>query len=214
MLRMERGQLDAAIADLRQALEDQPRSSDLMVLLASAYERSGSIELADKEYADATKVANIDPIASLNYVAFLRRRGNLERAEDVLTQAAQRSPSNIAVLTTLAEVRLARQNWIGAQEIADAIRRIGDARGVSDQILVAALNGQGKYGDSIRVLEGLQVQPMAALVDTLVRAKKLDQAVSLLADSDKGKSSECRGLCAAGLSSTVAKIAGSSRAEL
>lgn len=180
MLRMERGQLDAAIADLRQALEDQPRSSDLMILLASAYERSGSIELADKEYADATKVANIDPIASLNYVAFLRRRGNLERAEDVLTQAAQRSPSNIAVLTTLAEVRLARQNWIGAQETADAIRRIGDARGVSEQILVAALNGQGKYGDSIRVLEGLQVQPMAAMVDTLVRAQKLDQAVSIL----------------------------------
>src|SRR5262249_21338031 len=40
-LRMQQGQLDVAIADLRQALDDQPRSSDLMVLLANAYERSG-----------------------------------------------------------------------------------------------------------------------------------------------------------------------------
>jgi cellulose synthase operon protein C len=186
LIHMERGQLDAAIADLRQALEDQPRSSDLMDLLAAAYERSGSIELADKEYADATKIANFDVVASLNYVAFLRRRGNVERAEDVLTQSAQRSPNNVMVLTTLADVRLARQNWIGAQEIADTIKRIGDTRGLSDQILAAALNGQGKYGDSIKILEGLQasapaaVQPMAALVSTLVRAQKLDQAVSLL----------------------------------
>ena len=44
-IRLQRGQLDVAIADLRQALDDQPRSSDLMVLLANAYERSGSMEL-------------------------------------------------------------------------------------------------------------------------------------------------------------------------
>ena len=187
LIRMERGQLDAAVADLRQALEDQPRSSDLMDLLAAAYERSGSIELADKEYADATKVSNFDVVPSLNYVAFLRRRGNLERAEDVLTQSAQRSPNNMAVLTTLADVRLARQNWIGAQEIADIIRRIGGTSGVGDQIRAAALSGQGKFDDSIKILEGLQaaaptasVGPLAALVSTLVRAQKLDQAVSLL----------------------------------
>ena len=85
LLRMERGQLDAAIADLRQALEDQPRSGDLMVLLANAYERSGSIDLADREYADATKNSGYNVDVSLNYVAFLRRRGSLDRAEDVLT---------------------------------------------------------------------------------------------------------------------------------
>jgi tetratricopeptide (TPR) repeat protein len=186
LIRLGQGQLDPAIADLRQALEEQPRSSDLMALLAAAYETSGSIELADKQYADATKVSGFDVAVSLNYVAFVRRRGNLERAEDILTELAQRSPNNVAVLTTLADVRLARQNWIGAQEIADTIRRIGDTRGIPDQILAAALSGQGKYADSIKILEGLQaaapvaVQPMAALVDTLVRAQKLDQAVSVL----------------------------------
>ena len=186
LIRMERGQLDGAIADLRQALSDQPRSSELMVLLASAYERQGSIELADKQYADATKVSGLDAAVGLNYVAFLRRRGSLDRAEDVLTELIRRSPNNVAVLSTLADIRLARQNWIGAQEIADTLRRLGDTRGIPDQILAAALSGQGKYDDSIKILEGVQAaaptatQPMAVLVNTLVRAQKLDQAVSLL----------------------------------
>ena len=185
-LRLQQGQRDAAIADLRQALDDQPRSTDLMILLANAYENSGAIELAEKQYADAAKTSNFDAAVSLNYVAFLQRRGNVERAEDLLTQLARRWPNNVAVLSTLADVRLARQNWIGAQEIAETIRRIGNVGGLGDQIQAAALSGQGKYGDSIRILEGLQtaapaaVQPMAALVNTMVRAQKLDEAVSFL----------------------------------
>jgi tetratricopeptide (TPR) repeat protein len=186
LLRLQQRQLDVAIADLRQALDDQPRSSDLMLLLANAYERSGSMELADKQYADATKASGFDVEVSLNYVAFLRRRGNVERAEDLLTQLARQWPYNVAVLSALADIRLARQNWIGAQEIAETIRKIGNTQGLSDQILAAALSGQGKYSDSIRILEGVQaatpaaVQPMAALVNTLIRAQKLDEAVSFL----------------------------------
>jgi tetratricopeptide (TPR) repeat protein len=56
--RIERGDLDGAVNDVRQALNDQPRSSELMMLLAVAYERGGKIELADKQFADATKVSN------------------------------------------------------------------------------------------------------------------------------------------------------------
>jgi tetratricopeptide (TPR) repeat protein len=185
-LRLQQGRLDVAIADLRQALDDQPRSTDLMLLLATAYERNGSIELAEKEYADATRISDFNVGVSLNYVAFLQRRGNIEHAEDVLIQLTQRWPNNVAVLSALADVRLARQNWIGAQEVAEAIKRIGKTQGLGDQVLAAALSGQGKYSDSIRILEGLQsaapaaVQPMAALVNTLVRAQKLDEAVSFL----------------------------------
>src|SRR5262249_44979366 len=75
-IRLQKGQLDATIADLRQALDDQPRSSDLMILLATAYERSGSIELAEKQFADATKTSGFDVPVSLNYVGFLVRRGS------------------------------------------------------------------------------------------------------------------------------------------
>src|SRR5262249_50295109 len=75
-LRIERGRLDDAIADLRQALNDQPKSAVLMLLLAQAYERGGSIELADKQYADALMASAYDIQAGLSYVGFLRRRGS------------------------------------------------------------------------------------------------------------------------------------------
>jgi tetratricopeptide (TPR) repeat protein len=185
-LQMDRGKFDAAISDLRQALNDQPRSADLMSLLAIAYERSGSMELADKQFADAARVSNFDATVGLTYVAFLRRRGSVARAEDILVELASRSPGNVAVLSTLAEVRLLRQNWAGAQEIADALRKAGDQRGIADQVLGAALSGQKKYDEGITVLQSAyesspgDVQPMFALVNALVRAQKVDRAVAFL----------------------------------
>src|SRR5262249_783582 len=186
-IRLEHGQLDIAVADLRQALNDQPRSSELLLLLASAYERSGSIELAERQYADATKTSNFDAAVALNYVAFLQRRGNIGRAEDLLIELANRWPKNIAILSTLAQVRLARQNWIGAQSVAETIRRIGADSSLADQILGVALSGRDRNDESIRVLKNAyaaaapgSVQPMVTLVNALVRAGKLDRAAAFL----------------------------------
>ena len=185
-IQMDRGKFDLAIADLRQALNDHPRSADLMSLLAITYERSGSMELADKQFADAARVSNFDATVGLNYVAFLRRRGSIARAEDILVELASRSPGHVAVLSTLAEVRLMRQNWPGAQEVAEALRKADAKRGIADQVLGAALSGQKKYDESITVLQSAydssptDVQPMFALVNALVRAQKVDKAVGFL----------------------------------
>ncbi len=114
-IRIERAQLDAAVVDLLDALKYQPRSTDLMSLLATAYERSGLIELADKQFADTTRASDFDAKIGLEYVSFLQRRGSIARAEDILVGLNKRWPNNIQVLSTLAQVRLARQNWSGAQ---------------------------------------------------------------------------------------------------
>ena len=185
-IRMERGDLDATVSDLRQALNDQPRASDLMVLLAVAYERGGKIELADKQFADATKVSNFDPAVTLGYVGFLQRRGSSARAEDVLTELAGRQPNDIRVLTALANARLARQNWTGAQEIAERIRNVSNDSPLASQILAAAYSGRSRYDESIGILQNVQaaapnsIQPMVALVHTYVRADKADRAVAFL----------------------------------
>ena len=185
-IRMERGQLDPAVSDLREALNDQPRSSELMLLLATAYERSGSMELADKQLADATRTSDFDAGVGLNYVAFLRRRGDIQRAEEVLTELTSRQPNNVALLSALAEVKLTRQDWAGAQEIGESMRRIGEDRGTADQILGAALRGQHKYDESIAAFQNAvaaapsAVQPMASLVRALVSAKQTDRAVAFL----------------------------------
>ena len=181
-LRLAEGNVDAAITDLRQALNDQPRATDLMLLLASAYERGGSIDLAEKQFANATQVSNFNPAVALNYVAFLQRRGNFEHAEDILVDLARRWPNNIPVLTALAQVRLARHNWNGAKLVADAIQKIKGNQNLGDEIYAASLLGEGKYENSIRLLESVHasvpaaVQPMVALVNTMVRANQLDKA--------------------------------------
>jgi cellulose synthase operon protein C len=185
-IRIDRGQLDDAIADLRQALNDQPRSPELMTLLALAYERSGSIDLAEKQLASATKESGFAPSIGLNYVTFLTRRGNITAAEDVVIELATRNPRNINVLTSLAQVRLSRQNWIGANEVADAIKRLGAQGDTAEQIKAAAFAGEKKYDQSISLLEDAYasnkgaVQPMYALVRAYVQAKKIDQAESFL----------------------------------
>jgi tetratricopeptide (TPR) repeat protein len=186
-LNLERAQLDAAIADLNDALNSQPRSTDLMLLLAKAYERSGLIELADKEFADATKVSNLDAKIGLEYATFLQRRGSIARAEELLTRLDKRWPNSTSILSALGLVKLARQDWVGAQEVADSIRRIDEgAAGVADQILGAALIGRNKYDEAIAAFQNAYntaptaAQPIDSLVEAFLKAKKKDQAVSFL----------------------------------
>jgi tetratricopeptide (TPR) repeat protein len=185
-IRMDSGQLAGAIADLRQALNDQPQAADLMLMLASAYERSGSIDLAEKEFTDAMRVSNYNPSIALNYVAFLRRRSSIVHAEDVLVDLAGRWPKNVEILSALAQVRLARQEWVGAQEVAELIKNIGTNRTLADEFLGAALAGRNKFDESITVLEQAYaaapaaVQPMYSLVQVYVRSGKSDQAIAFL----------------------------------
>jgi cellulose synthase operon protein C len=185
-IRMEHGLLDAAVADLREAIHDQPQSADLLLQLATTYERNGTIELAEKQFADATRASGFNPNVGLAYVAFLRRRGSAQRAEDVLVELSSRWPKNIEVLSALADAKLSRRDWVGAQEVGETIRRLGNDKGVGDQILGAALIGRNKYNESIDVLQNAYeaapsaVQPMFALVRAFVRAQKPDKAINFL----------------------------------
>jgi len=185
-IRLNDNQMDAAIADLREALNEQPRATDLMLMLATAYERNGMIDLADKQFADAMKASNFNPTVGLDYVAFLQRRGGNDHANEVLTELSNRWPNNTQVLSALAQVRLSRRDWAGAQEIAEAIKRVGNTGDIADQILGAALLGEHKYDASITAFQNAvaaapsAAAPMVNLVTALLNAKQTDKAISFL----------------------------------
>lgn len=187
---IQRGHVDDAIETLREALNDQPQATDLMTLLASAYEASGSIDLADREFAEALRVSNLNPVVGLSYAGFLRRRGNLPRADDVLSDLASRWPQNTQILTSLAEVKLGRQDWAGAQAVAERIKDLGDSA-QADEILGTALVAQARYGQAIDALQGAHAaapsapQPLASLVQAYMRAKRPDKAVAMLQQTIK-----------------------------
>ena len=183
---MVHGQFGLAVTDLQQALNGKPRSVELMLLLATAYERSGSMGLAEKNYADAVRISNFDSKVGFSYVNFLLRRGNVDRAEQFLNELSKRSPKNLDALSMLAQVELKRQDWTSAEFVAETIRNIVGIQSIADQILGAALLGQHKYDESIRIFQSAvdaspsAVQPMVSLVHALVRAQKTDRAVDFL----------------------------------
>ena len=185
-IRLARGQVDDAIGDLRQALNDQPASPALLLNLAVAYERTGLIELADKAFLEAMKTSNFAPVFGLNYVSFLQRRGSNERAENVLVELASRSPGNIAVLTALANAKLARHDWVGAHQLADEIQRLSNKSQAADEIHAAAFAGQEKFAESLASSQDAYnaspgaVQPMADLVGGYLRAQQVDKAESFI----------------------------------
>jgi cellulose synthase operon protein C len=185
-IELARGETDAAVSDLTKALDRQPRSTALMSMLAVAYERGGSIELADKEYSDAIRVSNLDPGLYLNYAAFLQRRGRLQRADAVLSDFASRQPSSVAILSALAQIKLARQDWAAAEQVGEQIQRLGHSAEVADQVLGLAFSGEHKYDASISAFQSgvaaapNAVQPMAFLVNALLESKQTDRALSFL----------------------------------
>ena len=199
-IHLARGQNDDAIADLRTALNDQPQSAALLANLAIVYERNGSIELADKAFADATKASKYAPLVGLNYVAFLRRRGLTDQAEKVLADLASRNPNNVQVLSALAQVKLSHQDWAGAHAIADAIHRLGDKSDISDQINGAAFGGEKKFDERLTVLQNAYDanpganQPMAALVSAYLQAKQVDKAEAFLESALKANPANAEAL--------------------
>ena len=146
--------------------------------MALAYERDGKVELADRQYADATKSASGNPAVSLRYVAFLQRQGRTAQAEDVLTEAVSANPRSIDVLSALAQIRLARQNWTGALAAADSIQAVGNDRGAADLIRGSAFAGQNKMEQAIASLEAAHAsapdafQPIVSLVTAYMRTGK------------------------------------------
>ena len=173
---------------MREALNNEPTSPELVLLLATAYQGSGKPELAERQYADAAKFSGFDPAVALRYVAYLQGQGNLAQAEQVLLEIANRHPRHVQVLQALAQVRLARKNWAGALAVSDAVRTMGDNLGIADQIKAAALAGQNKPDASLAALEAAHaaapdaVQPVLSLVAAYTRAGTPDKAETLLRD--------------------------------
>jgi len=185
-IRIDRGQFDEAIADLREALNNEPTSPDLLMLMGAAYERSGKNELADRQYADALKVSRQNTNVAQKYAAFLERRGDPARAEDILVQASAQSPRDVQLLAALAQLRINRKNWAGALSVADMISKVGDNRVLKDQITASALAGQNHIDESVAALEDAHAaapdaaQPVASLVSVYIKLGKADKAEALL----------------------------------
>jgi tetratricopeptide (TPR) repeat protein len=180
-LRINAGQVPDAIDDLHLALGQQPDSAAILELLADAYDRNGDVTLAQDQLVRGFTVLP-ESGTGLNYVGFLLRYGKLDQADRVLTELRSREPDNRVVLTELAQVKLGEQDWSGAREVSDALRKLGgrEAASAADRIVAASLSAQGNFTESLRVLQsGVGANDAAslpAIVQAYIAAGKADQA--------------------------------------
>ncbi len=185
-LRIEAEEYDAAIVDLRTALDNDPDSANAMVVMATAFERQGSISFARAELARAFEASQRDPKISNIYAKFLMRHDELARAEEVLVNSLAVKPGNADNLKLLAGIRLSLQDWRGAEEIAQILENISDNDDIAGDIRSAAYTGLGEFDRVIESLTArndkapLESRPLATLVAAYVRSNRLDEAEELL----------------------------------
>ena len=185
-IRLNENNYDSAIQDLRIVLSEQPDSVRASMLLARAYELNGSIELADQTLADALRYSENDPSVAVAYSDFLIKQSSVARAEEVLLAVARVNPTNVELLRSLARVKLMRQDWMGAQQVADSLEQLTNDAELSNQIEGMALSGQQDFDKSIDVFRESYMQtpgaprPMASLIGAYVRAGKTQEAHEFL----------------------------------
>jgi cellulose synthase operon protein C len=178
--------LEKAAADLREAQNQSPGNPGLEQMMAAINEKKGSIELADKNMSDAFRFSNYNPAIGMDFARFLVRRGQPDRAEGILGDLLESAPNNVNVLSMLADLKLRRQDWVGAQQLSETIKNVSSNKALASQITAAALAGQNKLEDGIQVLlkanseDPSSVQTRFSLVRAYIKAKKFGEAEEYL----------------------------------
>ena len=181
-MRLRDKKIDSAIEDLRAVLKGAPDSVRAQMMLGGAHELNGSVELADDRMTGAFQASKFAPQVGLAYTRFLMKNGAVDRAHDALIRVLIKSPRHIPSLRALAQVRISRQDWLGAQEVADILTKLGDDQSVTSQIMGVVLEGQEKRSESLTAFEQAQsatpnaLRPMVALVRAYIRNGESERA--------------------------------------
>ncbi|MEL6517086.1 MAG: tetratricopeptide repeat protein [Pseudomonadota bacterium] len=183
---------DFAITDLRTALSQNPRDAEVMLLMATAHERTGFPELAGERLALAVEVSDAAPEPSLRYARFLMRDGRVTAAATVLKDARRTSPGNLEIVSVLADLYLIEQDWPQATALLQELRAIPDnsrAAQVATALEAAILSGQNRTDESLAVLQDqlpdLDEDGRATLTIALaqIRAGKVAEARNYLSEA-------------------------------
>jgi len=181
------GNFGSAVIDLRAALNEKPGDLEALELLALAHQRNGSYDLARERLAEAVEVAEFAAPQVLAHARYLAGRGRPEQADAALVRALEERPDDPALLAALASLRIEREDWTGAESIADRMREIDGNQRRSDRVLAASAFGQERFDETIAILKrqaegtgGADETGLAALVASYARAGRTYEAQAFL----------------------------------
>lgn len=146
---------DEAIVTLRTALDQEPRDPEIMTLMAAAYLRSGSQELAGEMFSLAVDASNNAPEESIRYARFLAEDEKYGVAEPILINALRLAPGNFAILAELGRVYLAMEDWPRLEQVEATLRRLEQpqATAAANGLRVERLQRQERTDEAVALLE-------------------------------------------------------------
>jgi tetratricopeptide (TPR) repeat protein len=150
---IEADKADDAVSLLRRVIDANPRDAEAMTLMAGAYDRLGSHDLAGGMLAQAVEASGSAP------------------AETLLINALRLDDGNVPVLSALGRLYVVTKDWPRATGVADRLDELGTpaALAASQTIRPAILAGQKNVDAAIGYLQGLGRDDLGTKV-TLLRA--------------------------------------------
>lgn len=174
-----------AVLDLRTALREQPNFSQGLLMLAKAYELTGSTALAEESYAKAVEAGKSTSEYALAYARYLLGKNEYKRAEKILEDAMKRQADDVELIKLLAQIKLSAGDMQSAQLLADKLKGINSGN-LSDLIEGSILARNNDYQGSLKAFMRAHeaapedLQPIYAIVRTHINHKKNKEATTFL----------------------------------
>ncbi|SFJ73783.1 Tetratricopeptide repeat-containing protein [Jannaschia pohangensis] len=173
-----------AIVDLRTALAQRPRDSELMTLLAAAHAQEGQRGLAMEQLAAAAQTSGHAARETERYATALMTEGRNTVAQRVLEVAFEAAPGDLGIQAMLADIYLDKGDWADANRVISHMRRIDSdaARAAIAPLEAALLLGQGRGAEADGALSTMlqgdlgRQQAFGRLIAGLVRRGDADLA--------------------------------------
>ncbi|MCQ0969698.1 tetratricopeptide repeat protein [Paracoccus sp. TK19116] len=154
-MELDDDQSTQAINTLRQALSQNPRDTETMLLLAEAYSRAGNRELTGETLASAVDISDRGVPESLRYADFLVSQ-NRSAARNVITDALQRNPQDIELLMRQGQMALEDQTYPQVEEVIARLESIDEdprAANAAETLRGAMMLRQGRTDEGLSILE-------------------------------------------------------------
>ncbi|MDK3074842.1 tetratricopeptide repeat protein [Sedimentitalea sp. JM2-8] len=150
-----------AIVMLRAALNQSPEDSELMALMAKAYEREGNKDLRVEMLSLAAQASGNAPADSMRYASALVADEKLVAAEGVLIDSLRLNPQNVALLSMLGNIYAQMEDWGRTESVIDALNKLQgpEAAAQAAALTTRKLAQQDRGEDLAAMLEGMTDDP-------------------------------------------------------
>lgn len=187
---IEADEADAAIANLRIALDRAPNDAEAMTIMARAHERNGATQLAQDLLALAVEASGNAPAESLRFARIQITEERYRSAEDTLITALRRTPDQPELLTALGQVYVATSDWGRAEQVLQALGRSENdmARRAAEDLQLQIISQRDGREQGIEFLEGLaqagsdNTAVAIALIQAKLQENDRDEALRLAED--------------------------------